>query len=90
MSALSGPEAGRLLAEAHARARGRDAGEAAAPAVPIRALWAHASRKAGAPVDFAVVRALRDDPETAARYRALLSASRSRMRPSPSRPRTAR
>jgi hypothetical protein len=73
MSALSGPEAGRLLAEAHAARAAATLGEATRAAVSTRALWAHANRNAGAPVDFSVARALRDDPETAARYRTLLS-----------------
>lgn len=67
------PDAARLLAEAHAARTALAAEPPAAPAVPVRALWAHARRAAGAPVDFAVARALRSDPETAARYRTLLS-----------------
>lgn len=63
----------QMLAEIHA-ARGLM--RATAPARPIghAALWAHAIREPGQPVDLAVVRALRTDPDTARRYRAMLGA----------------
>ncbi|MDP4022886.1 hypothetical protein Q8W71_09655 [Methylobacterium sp. NEAU 140] len=77
----------RLLAELHAArglmrdAAGRAPGDAAGgvqlgeePARPgLAALWAHATRAPGAPVDLAVVRALRGDPAAQRRYRALLA-----------------
>lgn len=44
-----------------------------AQAVARTALWAHARREPGAPVDFAVERALRTDPEAGRLYRRLLS-----------------
>ena len=65
--------ASRLLAEIHA-ARGL---LRAAPCVPRpshAALWAHATREPGRPVDLAVERAIRGDPETARRYRTMLAA----------------
>ena len=66
-------EAARLLAEIHA-ARALMRAPAPASARPATAaLWAHAVREAGAPVDLAVLRALRGDPETARRYRTLLA-----------------
>lgn len=73
----------RLLAEIHAaRALLRTGPPAGAPiarlsgAVPTThaALWAHATRAPGSPVDLAVVRALRSDPDTARRYRVMLGA----------------
>ncbi|MEH3143816.1 MAG: hypothetical protein PGN34_00285 [Methylobacterium frigidaeris] len=66
----------RLLAEIHA-ARGlmRPGGSGQAALRPGHAaLWAHATRMPGAPVDLAVARAIRDDPDTARRYRAMLGA----------------
>ncbi|KQP40061.1 hypothetical protein ASF49_21400 [Methylobacterium sp. Leaf104] len=65
-------EAARLLAEIHA-ARGllRTASDAVRPSAA--ALWTHVLREPGAPVDLALVRAIRTDPETARRYRALLA-----------------
>ncbi|MCF4129582.1 hypothetical protein [Methylobacterium sp. SyP6R] len=66
----------RLLAEIHAAralmrasepARDTSRGPGAAE------LWAHAIREPGEPVDLALVRAIRDDPATARRYRALLA-----------------
>jgi hypothetical protein len=66
-------EDARLLAEIHAaRALTRARPSAARPS--HAALWAHANREPGAPVDLAVVRALRSDPEAARRYRTLLGA----------------
>lgn len=66
-------EAARLLAEIHA-ARALMRTPAPATARPsTAALWAHALREPGAPVDLAVVRALRGDPDTALRYRTLLA-----------------
>jgi hypothetical protein len=79
----------RLLAEIHAargllRAGAPDDVLAARPSDAVRpsdvarpshaALWAHATRAPGAPVDFAVARALRSDPDTARRYRRMLGA----------------
>jgi hypothetical protein len=66
----------RLLAEIHAaRALLRESGSArdAAGRPGTASLWAHATRAAGGPVDLAVVRAIRTDPATARRYRALLA-----------------
>lgn len=66
-------EAARLLAEIHA-ARALMRTPAPATARPsTAALWAHALREPGAPVDLAVVRALRGDPDTSLRYRTLLA-----------------
>ncbi|ACB78902.1 hypothetical protein Mpop_0724 [Methylorubrum populi BJ001] len=77
----------RLLAEIHAaralmraQALGAASGHTARPnARPSTrpshaALWAHADRVPGRPVDLAVVRAIRTDPEIARRYRTLLGA----------------
>jgi hypothetical protein len=65
--------AARLLAEIHA-ARGLMRAPAATAARPsTAALWAHALREADAPLDLAVVRALRGDPDVARRYRTLLA-----------------
>lgn len=72
-------EEARLLAELYAAralmraatpaaARGRATGPGHA------ALWAHATREPGRPVDLAVVRALRIDPDAARRYRTMLGA----------------
>ncbi|KQO56750.1 hypothetical protein ASF22_09470 [Methylobacterium sp. Leaf87] len=69
-------EAARLLAEIHAaRALARALARAATPATRpgVAALWAHATRDPGGPVDLATVRAIRADPGTARRYRALLA-----------------
>jgi hypothetical protein len=71
-------EAARLLAEIHAaralvRASAPSHGQRAATRPGHAALWAHATREPGAPVDLAVVRAIRDDSGTARRYRALLA-----------------
>ncbi|MGU3538033.1 hypothetical protein [Methylobacterium sp. A54F] len=67
-------EAARLLAEIHA-ARALVGAPAPAAARPsAAALWAHAVREAGAPVDLEVARAIRSDPEAARRYRTLLGA----------------
>lgn len=63
----------RLLAEIHA-ARALMRAQATALRPSHAALWAHANRESGAPVDFAVVRAIRSDPEAARRYRTLLGA----------------
>ncbi|AWB25296.1 hypothetical protein DA075_30700 [Methylobacterium currus] len=66
----------RLLAEIHAaRALMRESGPArdAAGRPGAASLWAHATRAADAPVDVAVARAIRSDPATARRYRALLA-----------------
>ncbi|WP_342152861.1 hypothetical protein [Methylorubrum sp. SB2] len=63
----------RLLAELHA-ARALMRAPAPAPRIGHAALWAHATRAGGGPVDLAVVRALRTDPDTARRYRILLAA----------------
>ncbi|MGU3668131.1 hypothetical protein ACLBX9_28420 [Methylobacterium sp. A49B] len=66
-------EAARLLAEIHA-SRALMRAPAPATARPsTAALWAHALREPGAPVDLAVGRALRGDPDTALRYRTLLA-----------------
>lgn len=63
----------RLFAELHAvRALMRE--PAPAPRVGHAALWAHAIRAGGGPVDLAVVRAIRTDPDVARRYRTLLGA----------------
>ncbi len=77
----------RLLAEIHAaralmraQALGAASGHTARPnarpstRLSHAALWAHADREPGRPVDLAVVRAIRTDPETAQRYRTLLGA----------------
>ena len=66
----------RLLAEIHAaRALLRTDVPTSTAARPSHAaLWAHATRVAGQPVDLAVVRALRTDPEAARRYRLMLGA----------------
>lgn len=75
----------RLLAEIHAaralmkaQAPAARSGQAAQPSRAAQpshaALWAHASREPHRPVDLAVVRAIRADPETARRYRTLLEA----------------
>ncbi|TGE01747.1 hypothetical protein [Methylobacterium nonmethylotrophicum] len=64
----------RLLAEIHAARTLMRAGTRDAVRRPgVGALWAHATRAPGAPVDLAMMRAIRDDPETARRYRALLA-----------------
>ncbi|MET7241830.1 hypothetical protein ABZT49_00520 [Methylobacterium sp. EM32] len=66
----------RLLAEIHAaRALMRDSGppRGAGTGPSAASLWAYATRAAGGPVDLAVVRAIRTDPATARRYRALLA-----------------
>lgn len=63
----------RMLAEIHA-ARGLMRVSVPARSVGHAALWAHATREPGEPVDFSVVRALRTDPDTARRYRAMLGA----------------
>lgn len=65
-------EVARLLAEVHA-ARGLLRTRPAGPRPGAAALFAHASREPGAPVDLAVVRAIRTDPDTARRYRVLLA-----------------
>ncbi|WP_096483944.1 hypothetical protein [Methylorubrum populi] len=66
-------EDARLLAEIHAaRALMRAPPSAARPS--HAALWEHVNRDPGSPVDLAVVRAIRSDPETARRYRTLLGA----------------
>ncbi|MEE7480383.1 hypothetical protein MPAR168_06125 [Methylorubrum populi] len=63
----------RLLAELHAaRALVRAKGPAVRPS--HAALWAHAIRAPGQPVDLALERAIRSDPDTARRYRTLLGA----------------
>ncbi|WP_232629923.1 hypothetical protein [Methylobacterium sp. Leaf118] len=72
-------EEARLLAELHAaRALMRAPGAAALAdrsAQPRHAaLWAHATREPGRPVDLAVVRAIRADPDAARRYRTMLGA----------------
>ena len=65
-------EADRILAELHL-ARGLAAApRPVGPAVSTAALWAHARRRLGAPVDLGTIRALREDPGAAARYRRLL------------------
>ena len=66
-------DAARLLAEIHAaRSLTRDRGaDAARPSAA--ALWAHAERAPGRPVDLAVERAIRTDPDVARRYRTLLA-----------------
>lgn len=77
----------RLLAEIHAaralmraQALGAASGHTARPSTrpstrpSHAALWAHADREPGRPVDLAVVRAIRTDSETARRYRTLLGA----------------
>lgn len=69
----------RLLAELHAaRALMRVPAPVSQPGQIDRprhaALWAHANREPGSPVDLTVVRAIRSDPETARRYRTLLGA----------------
>ncbi|RVU12545.1 hypothetical protein [Methylobacterium oryzihabitans] len=63
----------RLLAEIHA-ARGLLRAPAPARRIGHAALWAHAARAPGAPVDLAVMRALRDESDAARRYRAMLAA----------------
>ncbi|MBB3900955.1 hypothetical protein [Methylobacterium brachythecii] len=63
----------QMLAEIHA-ARGLLRVNPPPNAVTHAALWAHATREPGQPVDFSVVRALRTDPDTARRYRAMLGA----------------
>jgi hypothetical protein len=63
----------RLLAEIHA-ARALMRAPAPAPRIGHAALWAHATREAGRPVDLTVVRAIRTDPDVARRYRTLLGA----------------
>lgn len=63
----------RLLAELHA-ARALMRAPVPGPRIGHAALWAHATRAAGRPVDLAVVRAIRTEPETARRYRAMLAA----------------
>lgn len=71
---MSGPSDGaRLLAELHA-ARALVRAPASAPRIGHAALWAHATRRGGSPVDLAVVRAIRSDPDAARRYRTLLAA----------------
>ncbi|QRE74899.1 hypothetical protein [Methylobacterium aquaticum] len=67
----------RLLAEIHAARtlmRASEPGDADSRRPGTAALWAHATREPGGPVDLAVVRAIRADPATARRYRALLGA----------------
>lgn len=66
----------RLLAEIHAaRALMRAGARAEAAARPGHAaLWAHATRAPGAPIDLAVARALRSDADIARRYRLMLGA----------------
>ncbi|MCJ2046679.1 hypothetical protein MKK58_19365 [Methylobacterium sp. J-078] len=64
--------AARLLAEIHA-ARGLLRAAPASARPGAAALWAHALREPGAPVDLAVARAIRTDPDTARRYRTLLA-----------------
>ncbi len=67
----------RLLAEIHAARALMRASEPARDTsrCPGAAeLWAHATRAADGPVDLALVRAIRTDPTTARRYRALLGA----------------
>lgn len=67
----------RLLAEIHAARALMRASEPARDTSrrPGTAeLWAHAARELGGPVDLALVRAIRADPATARRYRALLGA----------------
>lgn len=69
----------QLLAEIHAaRALMRAQVPAVRPSHAAQpghaALWAHANREPGGPVDLAVVRAIRSDPEAARRYRTLLGA----------------
>lgn len=66
-------EAARLLAEIHAARALMRAFVPATARPSTAALWAHALREPGAPVDLAVVRALRGDPDTALRYRTLLA-----------------
>ncbi|KMO27191.1 hypothetical protein [Methylobacterium aquaticum] len=66
----------RLLAEIHAaRAlmRASDLARDTSRRPGTAELWAHASREPSGPVDLAVVRAIRGDPATARRYRALLA-----------------
>ncbi|KQT59685.1 hypothetical protein ASG52_20065 [Methylobacterium sp. Leaf456] len=63
----------RLLAELHA-ARALMRAPPPTPRVGHAALWAHATRAGGSPVDLAVVRALRTDPDATRRYRTLLAA----------------
>lgn len=63
----------QLLAEIHAaRALMRAGASAAGPS--HAALWGHATRKPGQPVDLVVVRAIRSEPATNRRYRAMLAA----------------
>lgn len=68
----------RLLAELHAArllAARALAGQEGAAARPSHAeLWAFARRPPSGPVPLALLRALRDDPATARRYRAMLGA----------------
>ncbi len=67
----------RLLAEIHAARALMRASEPARDTSrrPGAAeLWAHATREPGGPVDLVLVRAIRTDPATARRYRALLAA----------------
>lgn len=63
----------RFLAELHAA---RALAGAKAPSVrpSHAALWAHATRAPGGPVDLALERAIRGDPDTARRYRTMLAA----------------
>lgn len=66
----------RLLAEIHAARALMRASEHAretASRPSAASLWAHATRAADGPIDLAVVRAIRTDPATARRYRALLA-----------------
>jgi hypothetical protein len=68
-------EAERLLAEAHA-ARSLARASRALPkagGVSMHVLWSHVRRSPGAPVSFAVERAIRTDEAVAARYRLMLS-----------------
>lgn len=68
----------RLLAELHAArllaGRAVAGTDEAAPRPSHAEIWAHARRAPGAPVPLALVRALRDDPATGRRYRAMLAA----------------
>lgn len=87
MSALASALDEAVIAEVEARLAARElvrAGTArlaateAAPAVPdAAALWAFATRDPSAPVDLAVLRAVRTDAATAARYRRLMAGAAS-------------
>ena len=70
---LADAEAARMLAEAHvAQLVGAAARAVPRPTIAVHELWAHARRAPGDPVSLPVTRALRADPEVAARYRILL------------------